>query len=257
MSLRSILTLSAEGTGTGPAYPWGGLYGGQILGQALAAASATVVEDGRRPHSLRAYFIHPGDSGEPVRYEVDHLRDGRSFTTRRVVARQAIGAILNLEVSYTAGDPGPSISRIAMPDVPPPQDLEPVSWTGALDRRIVPPRMGTGDLRAWLRVTEPTEGIDDEAFAYLSDVAPSDSIRALLTPKGGTLYDFDETHFAVSLDHTVWFHEPVRADEWHLHAFTCDRIVAGRALTSGRVFTADGTHVATIGQEMLVRQRRR
>jgi acyl-CoA thioesterase II len=256
VGLRDILTLAADGTGTGPAYPWGGLYGGQIVGQALAAASATV-EDDRRPHSLRAYFIHPGDSSEPVAYEVDRLRDGRSFTTRRVVARQAIGAILNLEASYTGGDPGPSISRTAMPAVPAAEELPVDSWTGSLDRRVVPPALGSGVLHTWLRVTEPTRGLDDEAFAFLSDVAPSDAIRCMLTPPDGSLDDFDEDHFAVSLDHTVWFHEPVLADEWHLHAFTCDRIVGGRALTSGRVFTADGRHVASIAQEMLVRQRRR
>lgn len=256
MSLREILRLTPELTGTGPAYPWGGLYGGQIVGQALVAANATV-EEGRRPHSLRAYFIHPGDSSEPVRYEVDRLRDGRSFTTRRVVARQAIGAILNLEASYTAGDPGPSITRIPMPDVPPPDEVADESWTGVLDRRVVPPVMGSGVLHAWLRVTEPTGGIDDEAFAYLSDVAPSDAIRCLLTPAPGTIYDFDVDHFAVSLDHTVWFHEPLDASQWHLHTFSCDRVVGGRALTAGRVYTADGRHVASISQEMLVRQRRR
>ena len=85
--------------GTGPRYPWGGLYGGQIVAQALRAAGNTV-DPGYEPHSIRAYFIRPGDHSEPVRYEVDRIRNGRSFTTRRVVARQAIGAILNAECSF-------------------------------------------------------------------------------------------------------------------------------------------------------------
>ena len=85
--------------GEGPAYPWGGLYGGQIVAQALRAAAATVPNE-LSPHSLRAYFIRRGDDHDPVRYAVDRIRYGRSFATRRVVARQAVGAILNLEASF-------------------------------------------------------------------------------------------------------------------------------------------------------------
>ena len=100
--------------GTGPRYPWGGLYGGQIVAQALRAASATVDED-KDVHSLRAYFIRRGDHTEPVRYEVDRIRNGRSFATRRVVARQAIGAILNLEASYQRGEASADVDPAAVP----------------------------------------------------------------------------------------------------------------------------------------------
>lgn len=103
MDLSTILELADHGpdvyVGIGPQYPWGGLYGGQIVAQALMAASSTV-SDELPVHSLRAYFIRRGDHDEPVRYEVDRIRDGRSFVTRRVVARQAVGAILNLEASF-------------------------------------------------------------------------------------------------------------------------------------------------------------
>src|ERR671913_2423943 len=109
--------------GTGPRYPWGGLYGGQIVAQALRAASATVEPD-KVVHSLRSYFIRRGDHGEPVRYEVDRIRNGRSFATRRVVARQAVGAILNLESSYQRAEASATVQPAVMPDVPGPDDLE-------------------------------------------------------------------------------------------------------------------------------------
>src|SRR6185436_6324002 len=123
--------------GVGPRYPWGGLYGGQIVAQALRAASATVDED-KVVHSLRAYFIRRGDHTEPVRYEVDRIRNGRSFATRRVVARQAIGAILNLESSYQRTETSAVVTPIAMPSVPPPDDLEESSWSDDFVRRFIP-----------------------------------------------------------------------------------------------------------------------
>ena len=103
--------------GTGPRYPWGGLYGGQIVAQALRAASATV-DQSQVVHSLRAYFIRRGDHTEPVRYEVDRIRNGRSFATRRVVARQAVGAILNLEASYQTAEDSAVVRPTAIPAMP-------------------------------------------------------------------------------------------------------------------------------------------
>jgi acyl-CoA thioesterase-2 len=244
--------------GTGPSYPWGGLYGGQIVGQALRAATHTV-EEGVRPHSLRAYFIRAGEAAEPIRYEVDRLRDGRSFTTRRVVARQAVGAILNLEASYTSGETSGDRQRLAMPDVTGPDELPREPWTDVFDRRTVPVEMGSGRLDLWLRWNDET-GADatenEAAFAFLSDDAPSEAIKALLVEPGQTFADFDAHWFLVSLDHTVWFHRPVRADRWHLYTFRCDRFVSGRGLALGEVWSEDGTHVATIAQEMLVRRNR-
>src|SRR5213079_217350 len=110
MNFAMMMNLEPHGpdtfVGIGPKYPWGGLYGGQIVAQALRAAASTVDPEGDvTPHSLRAYFIRRGDHTEPVRYEVDRIRNGRSFSTRRVVARQAIGAILNLEASFQKAEP--------------------------------------------------------------------------------------------------------------------------------------------------------
>jgi acyl-CoA thioesterase II len=118
-----MFELSAHGAdvhvGTGPQYPWGGLYGGQIVAQALRAASLSV-DTGLEPHSIRAYFIRRGDHTEPVRYEVDRIRNGRSFATRRVVARQAIGAILNAECSFQRPEEAALVQTVTMPLVPRP-----------------------------------------------------------------------------------------------------------------------------------------
>lgn len=246
--------------GIGPRYPWGGLYGGQIVAQALRAASATV-EDDEVVHSLRAYYIRRGDHTEPVRYEVDRIRNGRSFATRRVVARQAIGAILNLEASYQRAEASPVVRPCVIPDVPRPEDLEDTSWSEDFCRRFVPeeatppPAIGTGRMAAWMRVTAPLDGDDDLLhrcwLAYLSDDLPCDSvIRAHPDRKA---IDESEDRFVASLDHSVWFHTSPRVDDWHLYDVTCLAYGGGRGLTLGEVFGADGTHVATFAQEALVR----
>lgn len=262
MAVPDIFKLEPHGAdtfvGTGPRYPWGGLYGGQIVAQALQAAASTV-DPGLRPHSLRAYFIRAGDHDEPVRYEVDRLRNGRSFSTRRVVARQAVGAILNLETSFTAGDDSVGKQAAALPTGPAPGTLADDSWTGLFERRSEPFTLGSGHAALWLRWTEPLDGAsstDEAALAFMSDDVPTDAIRARILGPGDDLTAFDEQWFIVSLDHTVWFHERQRADEWQLHSFRCDRFVAGRGLAIGEVFTETGVHVATVAQEMLLRRRR-
>jgi acyl-CoA thioesterase-2 len=240
---------------TGPAYPWGGLYGGQIVAQALRAAAATV-EPTHRPHSLRAYFIRPGDASEPVRYEVDRIRNGRSFNTRRVVARQAIGAILNLEASFQVHEPSGSLQTIDYDRVPDPDGLVNDSWTAMFERRFVPGTGPRGRVRCWFRMSEPIGGdplLHACALAYLSDDLPTDAVfRA--RPFGDEI-DHD-TVFSVSLDHTIWFHRPLRADEWHLQDLECHGFTDGRGLAIGHVLTADGVHAATVAQEILVRRRR-
>ncbi len=259
MGAKDILRLEPHGVdtyvGQGPQYPWGGLYGGQILAQALRAAALSLGDDVKEPHSLRAYFIRPGDHTEPVRYEVDRLRNGRSFSTRRVVARQAIGAILNLEASFTAPTDGPSVTRVPVPDVAGPDAGAADPWTDLFERRVLEPDLGSGVVNVWVRTAEAV-GDGAAAFAFLSDDVPTDAIRCLLTEPGGALGDIDRGWFMVSLDHTVWFHEPVVPHRWHLHAFSCERVAGDRALTTGRVYREDGGHVATIAQEVLVRRRR-
>jgi acyl-CoA thioesterase-2 len=206
-----MFELSAHGAdvhvGTGPQYPWGGLYGGQIVAQALRAAALSV-EPTLEPHSIRAYFIRRGEHTEPIRFEVDRIRNGRSFATRRVVARQAIGAILNAErmkVNDDLGDPADPAAQLLH--------------------------------RCWL--------------AYLSDDMPTESVvRA--HPDGAALQEI-EALFCASLDHTIWFHRPLRADRWHLYDFSCHSFIGSRGLSIGHIFEADGLHVATVAQEVLVR----
>jgi acyl-CoA thioesterase-2 len=252
--------------GTGPQYPWGGLYGGQIVAQALRAATLSVESD-LEPHSIRAYFIRRGDHTEPVRYEVDRIRNGRSFATRRVVARQAIGAILNAESSFQRPEPAAFVQTVSMPDVPAPDELEQSSWTTSFDRCTVPAERVTGGSRdgagrsvSWMRVNDDLgDPADAEAqlmhrcwLAFLSDDLPTDAvIRAHPISAEGNEREGDL--FCASLDHTIWFHQPLRADRWHLHDFACHHYVGGRGLAIGHIFGDDGVHVATVAQEVLVR----
>ena len=141
MELSRLFELEPHGpdtfVGIGPRYPWGGLFGGQIVAQALRAAAATVDAD-QQVHSLRAYFIRRGDHTEPIRFEVDRIRNGRSFSTRRVVARQAIGAILNLEASFQAPEATADVQPVPMDlGVPGPDELTSDAWSDAFDRRTV------------------------------------------------------------------------------------------------------------------------
>jgi acyl-CoA thioesterase-2 len=267
-----VFDLQAHGpdtfVGTGPRYPWGGLYGGQIVAHALRAAAASV-DPVHVPHSIRAYFIRPGDHTEPVRYEVDRIRNGRSFLTRRVVARQAIGAILNAECSFRRPESSVSVQTVPFPQVPGPEGVENSSFSQHFDRRLLDPgdvddggRDGAGRVTAWMRVTDElgqsTE--DSEPFlhqcwlAYVSDDLASDTVRAAHR----TVYDGDPDAriSGISLDHTVWFHRPLRADRWQLHDFTCHHYTGARGLAIGHVFDGSGVHVATVAQEVLLREPR-
>jgi len=260
MDLSRLFDLEPHGAdtfvGIGPQYPWGGLYGGQIVAQALRAAASTV-EDDLEVHSLRAYFIRRGDHTEPIRFEVDRIRNGRSFSTRRVIARQAIGAILNLEASFQRPEASIDLHPVTIDrSVPGPESLAPESWTPSFERRFVPrdfesatPRLGTARTLAWMKVNAPLG--DDQLLhrcwlAYLSDDLPTDTVHAASQVT-------EARSFAASLDHSMWFHRPVRADQWHLHDFSCHSYVGGRGLTIGYLFSAEGVHLATVAQEVLMR----
>jgi acyl-CoA thioesterase II len=265
MDITDVLRLEPGGTdvwtGAGPQYDWGGLYGGQIVAQALSAAAESV-DAGFFPHSVRSYFIRPGDHTVPVRYEVDRPRDGKSFCTRRVIARQAIGAILNGEASFTRAEDSPSVEPFAGEDRGGPDDALPeVSWTTLFERRFVEGTDASGRARAWFRAM--TDLGDDPlvhacALAFISDDLPTDSVvRA--HPGARDLHHRDDFHrafFTASLDHTIWFHRPLRVDEWHLHDFSCHSLSNGRGLAIGHVFALDGTHAATVAQEVLLREAR-
>jgi len=151
-----MFELSPHGTdvhvGDGPRYQWGGLHGGQIVAQALRA-SAISVDPELEPHSIRTYFIRRGDHTEPVRYEVDRIRNGRSFATRRVVVRQAIGALLNAESSFQRPERAAAFPSVTMPEVPDAESSTQDSWTPTFDRVMVPTDRVTADRVTADRVT--------------------------------------------------------------------------------------------------------
>lgn len=243
----------------GPGYPWNGLYGGQIVAQGLRAAAATV-EERFRVHSLHAYFVRPGDASEPIRYEVDRLRNGRSFATRRVVARQAVGVILTMETSFQVDEAGHDVQIAAMAEVPGPDGITDDSWSPMFDRRLAVPRNEVeGRGAAWLRLRDDI-GADPVlnacALAYLSDDIPTDAVVAV-HPERPASYDVDafELGFmSASLDHSIWFHRPVVAHEWHLHDFASHGYLSSRGLAIGHVLTRSGIQVATVAQEVLLRR---
>lgn len=266
-SLASLFELSAHGSdtfvGEGLAYPWGGLYGGHIVAQALRAAQLTV-DERFSPHSLRAYFIRRGDNTEPIRYEVDRIRNGRSFETRRVVARQAIGAILNLETSFQVPEQSPEGRTVSLPaGLPSAEDLPETSWSSSFQRRSIPFETlatlrpdGLGRVGAWFRITEDLGDsaiLNKCALAYISDDLPTEAV--IVTVPELQQAAAEEKLFSASLDHTVWFHRPVKSAQWHYFEMSCHAYTNGRGVTFGYVFSADGTHVATVAQEVLVRRR--
>ena len=242
--------------GESPAYPWGRIFGGLVVAQALLAATRTVVPE-HTVHSLHGYFILGGDPTEPVRYEVERLRNGRSFTTRQVVARQSGGAIFNLACSFQRHEEGVETQSAAFP--PEAGDPTTVAFQrdgSGIDRYEVPETSGRPRSLVWSRL--PTALPDDPvihacALAYLSDTNAMDAIAAA-HPRGVPANDdWSGTYMTASLDHAVWFHRPVRADEWLLFDLDGHGVIRTRGLSTGHVFSADGQHVATIAQEGLIR----
>jgi acyl-CoA thioesterase-2 len=250
------------------------VFGGQVAGQALVAAGRTVDAD-RRVHSLHAYFLRPGDPHIPILYEVDRIRDGKSFTTRRVVAIQHGHAIFHLSASFHVDEDGFD-HMDPMPDVPRPEDL-PTFQDRVKD-------MG-GDVPEWFtrprpidtrNVQEPwrTEGreaseprqqvwmradgrLPDDpmlhacVLAYASDMTLLDSI---LLPHRGVQW---EALMMASLDHAMWFHRSFRADEWFLYDQSSPSAAGARGLARGAIFRSDGTLAVSVMQEGLVRPVRR
>ena len=266
MKFDGLLDLEPTGgdsfTGIGREYPWGGLFGGHIVAQALCAAASTVSEE-FLPHSLRAYFIRRGDNQRQVHYEVDRVRDGRSFCTRRVLSTQDGGAILNLEASFQRAETTMDVSPVRLAeDFPSPESFPDTSWSPLFERRslemsdaFLTSREGIGRTAAWMRTIQPLESelLNRCALAYMSDDLPTESVVNGI-PELRHASD-EGRRFSASLDHTIWFHRPVRAHDWHLYEMSCLNYVNGRGLAHGYVFTADGGHVATVAQETLVRIR--
>lgn len=262
IQFRDLLELEPHGpdtyVGIAARYPWSGrLYGGQVVAQALKAAASTVESD-RSPHSLHSYFIRPGSHDEPVRFEVERLRDGRSFCTRQVVVRQSAGAILNLSVSFQLAENEADIQICALPDdIADPEDpaLDDSSWGGLLRRRAV--ESGDGGLGYWIRLDSDIG--DDEVdracgLAFVSDAAPSRAARSPHPDVTGT--NEDRSRFqGASLDHSMWFHRSCDPTDWHWFDTRSHGLSGGRGLVTGDVISAQGVQVATFAQQVLLRRR--
>jgi acyl-CoA thioesterase-2 len=241
--------------GVSPAIGWDRIYGGQVVAQALRAAGLTVAPE-YRVHSLHAYFVRPGDEKAPVLFEVDRVRDGRSFCTRQVIAAQAGGAILNLIASFQAEEEGADVQRVLVPaGVAPPDAIESMETNLFMDHRVISTvRDPQPHELAWMRVPEPL-GEDPMthacALAYLSDEDLL-GVALLPHPSGG---DWDSM-MAASLDHAIWFHRSCRVDDWLLHVIESPTSAGARAFARGAFYTRDGTLVASTAQEGLMRMRR-
>ncbi len=238
------------------------VFGGQVAGQALVAAGRTVDEE-RHVHSLHAYFLRPGDPTEPIIYHADRIRDGGSFTTRRVVAAQRGQPIFHLSASFHRVEDGFEHQR-PMPDAPPPDSLasvtvdrlEPGTETGyiagysAIDLRPVPDTDAWSRReQAWFRITEH---LPDQPLAHVCAAAYASDLTLL-----GTAVRPHDTSSAkvqgASLDHAMWFHRPFRADEWLLYDRESPSASGARGLAIGYLYTAEGRLVATVVQEGLMR----
>ena len=248
------------------------VFGGQVAAQALVAAGRTV-EHGR-VHSLHAYFLRPGDPTVPILYEVDRIHDGHTFTTRRVVAIQRGQAIFNLACSFHDDEEG-LVHQEDMPDVPRPEHLaalevpEDLRYGAALayldanglDIRFVgdePWRARPGSIereQLWFRARET---LVDEPLLHAAIVTFASDltlVSTILLRHGMSLFDTD--FFGASLDHCMWFHRPLRADEWLFYDQTSPVAFGALGLSRGSIYTADGVLVASVAQEGLVRINRK
>ncbi len=263
--------------GRSPQNGWQRVYGGQVIGQALVAAVRTVEPD-RLAHSMHAYFLLPGDPKVPIIYDVDRMRDGKSFTTRRVTARQHGHPIFSMLVSFHTHEEGIE-HQAQMPDVPPPEQLptekevrakylpllpeavrryyereRPIEMRPVEFDRYTGKKYPDGRFHVWIKINGrlPDElSLHQCALAYASDMTLLD---ASLTPHGRTL--FEKEFMAASLDHALWLHRPFRADEWLLYAQDTPSLQGSRGFARGLIFTRDGALVASVAQEGLVRLRR-
>ncbi len=264
MSFTEMMQLVPHGpdtyVGAGPSYPWGGLYGGQVVAQALRAAQLTLRGDWY-PHSLHAYFIRVGDPEEPVRFEVERLRDGRSFAARQVVARQSGGAILNMSASFQApAEPTMDVQLARPPAVGPPEDGKDMSWGPLLELRLAElasprpaPTAGAYHLCSWFRVAGQLGDdpwLHAAALAYASDSGPAWLVGELHQAK----YVPPLPWRPLSLDHALWFHRRFDTSSWLLLDAEVTSLYNSRGLASGLVFSRQGELVASVAQEVLLRR---
>ena len=284
--LVELLSLerSSEDRFVGRAQPGGvgRVFGGQVIAQALQAAQATIT-DGKQAHSLHAYFLRGGEEGPPIEYATERDFDGRSFANRRVVASQGGTPILNLTASFQRAEDGLSHQAAPMPDVPAPEDLPSDSEmrTRALEAigdrmteaqralmtRPRPIEMRSSGRQHWMN-PEPRE---PQNFNWFKTVAPLPDDPAI--HRAVIAYASDYTLLgtsvlphglswmkgeliSASLDHAIWFHAPARADEWLLYETDSPWSGGGRGYNRGRIFTRDGTLIASVSQEGMIRRQR-
>ncbi len=248
------------------------VFGGQVLGQALVAASRTV--EGRQVHSLHAYFLRRGDLSVPIVFEVDRSRDGGSFTSRRVVAIQHGQPILTMSASFQVEEPGLD-HQAPMPAAPPPESLRDLAVVEAEFIERMPHRVSgyfrnqrpfefravsaddylTREKRpaaklVWFRVIG--ELPDDQALhrCLLTYVSDYHLLPTATMPHG---VNFLELQVA-SIDHAIWFHRDLRVDDWMLYAIESPSASGARGFSRGSIYTRDGALVATVAQEGLIRQ---
>ena len=259
--------------GHSPVDRWQRVFGGQVIGQALMAATRTV--DDRVCHSLHAYFLRPGDPKVPILYQVDRARDGRSFTSRRVVAIQHGKQIFNLAASFQIVETGLD-HQVDMPDVAGPEGLSsdaeirqaiagdlpekfraffsrsrPIELRPLEPLNLLHPPAAEPKQNIWFRVpgTLPDEvAIQQSVLAYMSDMTLLDT-----STNPHAINFLNPKMQAASLDHAMWFHRPFRADQWLLYAQDSPSASGARGFSRGSIFDTAGRLVASVAQEGLIR----
>lgn len=257
---------------------WGAIFGGQVLGQALSAAAQTVPED-RPVHSMHGYFLRAGDVRRPILYQVDRLRDGRSFSTRRVVAIQEGEAIFSLGASFQIEEVGFEHQEM-MPEVPPPESLKSERELALAVAHKLPPALRPMALaerpieirpidprnplrpmpteprrKAWYRAVDTlpeNPALHRYMLAYASDFS---FLGTSMDPHGVSWLS-SGMHVA-SLDHSMWFHRSFRVDEWLLYSVDSPSASGARGLVRGQFFDSNGRLVASCAQEGLIRRRKK
>lgn len=261
--------------GRSPQVGWQRVFGGQVIGQALVAAQRTVVAD-RFVHSLHCYFMRPGDPSVPIIYEVDRIRDGGSFTTRRVVAIQHGHAIFSLEASFQREEKGLEHQMDNVLDVPEPEtlksqteliemmgdnvpeairkfwarerplEIKPVMFEHYTTRKKLAPQQNV-----WVRTTGEVPDdrpLQTAILAYLSDMTLLDTSTFAHGRNG-----FDPEIQMASLDHSMWFHRPHKLDDWLLYTMDSPNSIGARGLSRGFLYGRDGQLIASVAQEGLIR----
>lgn len=254
--------------------PWVRVYGGQVIGQALMAACRTV-DDDRPPHSLHAYFMRPGNPDLPIVYQVDRDRDGGSFSSRRVVAMQNGKPILNMAASFHKREGGLS-HQFTMPEVPGPEGLASDNDLVARHIELIPEAYRATLLRApviefrpvekdsrfyaaplppqqhfWIRAVAPLP--DDQLLHRVLLAYASDMMLLMTSQLPHSIHSHGYEMQGASLDHSVWFHDDIRIDDWLLYAMDSPWAGGARGFSRGQLFTRDGRLVASCAQEGLIR----